>query len=138
MSLEVRRRASFVIGDSAVEGNSQTNHVDSTYQDIASGSIATDNTGEQKKIYASGVNSTGVKRITGVLPFQVTRRSADTPDFKVVGGLANWENEEDLDVQFRVVADGDNGWIAQVKDQGGNIGTLDWTFTIETKQSFAL
>ena len=139
MTLEIRRRASFSsVATTSVPGTAQTNHVDSAYQDILSGSISTDGFGEQKNIIISGVNSTGVIRISATLPFQVARRAADTPDYSVEEGLADWINEEDDQIQFRVVADGDAGWKLQAKDSSGDIGVVEWVFTEETILTFPL
>ena len=136
--LEVRRKAGIPAVGSGITGEITTPHVDALYQDIASGSLSTDNTAAQKIAYVTGKNSTSVIIVAAVLPFLVTRRTADTPDYTVVEGVADWQNTEDPDIQWRVVADGDNGWIAQVKDQSADIGDIDWTFKIETKQTFAL
>jgi len=141
MPLEVRRRATTPPLDGAVTGGPvQTNHVaaDKAYKDITSGTIATDNIGEEKIIYLNGKNATSLITFGFVLPFKVTRRTADTPDFKVEEGNSGWKNEEDIQIQPRIIADGDTGWKLQVKDQSGDIGAIDWTFRIETKQTFAL
>lgn len=141
MPLEVRRKATTPPLDPAITGGPvQTNHVgaDSSYKQITTGTIGTDNIGEEKIIYLNGKNSTSALTFGFVLPFKVTRRTADTPDFTVEEGSSGWKNEVDEDIQPRIIADGDTGWKLEVKDQSGDIGTLDWTFRIETKQTFAL
>ena len=139
MTLEIRRRASFSAAEtSSVSGTSSTNHVNDAYQAILGGSIGSDNFGEQKNIILAGVNSTGIIRVSAVIHFQVTRRSADTPDYSVEEGVADWMNGEDTDIQFKVIDLGDTGWSLQVKDSSANAGVMDWTFTEETILTFPL
>ena len=136
--LEVRRKSGIPSPDTAITGEVTTAHVDATYQDIVSGTLSSDNTSAQKTIWLNGKNSTSVIVLAFVLPFLVTRRTADTPDYTVIEGVSDWQNDEDEDIRPQIIADGDNGWKLQVKDQSGDIGDIDWTFRIETKQTFAL
>ena len=121
-----------------VTGDITVDHTTTGYKLITAAALPDDLTGQDKVIHLFGKKPDGTITFNFILPFTVTRRDANSPDYTVEEGSSQWMNEQDENIRARVVANGDIGWKAEANVQGGGFGNIDWDFRIKTIHTFTL
>jgi len=69
----------------------------------------------------------------------VTRRGAESPSaYSVDVGTESWLVKQDGDIEFQIVAVGDTNYQIEAVDSSGDLGIVDWKYSIQLKESQSL
>lgn len=120
-------------------GSAQTDHSDAAAKLILNGELPADDLAQLFQFSLIGVDSTKTIRLAFILPFMISRRGAESPNaYKVRMGLQQWINQDDGDLEPEVIGVGDTNYQINMIDTTGDLGIVDWKWTLQLLESISL
>ena len=119
-----------------VRGTAQTDHSDTAAKLILNGTLPSDNLAQTFMMTIVGRDvATKAIILSYILHFTVSRLATT---YKVDRGSDSIMNNDDPDVEPDVIAVGTTNYRINMTDTSGDLGVVDWAFSLQLLESISL